>query len=123
MIRKDNSLKCFLGAKFLLPVLFLLLILLLSGCNKNSKPLTALESRGKSSYMSNCIACHNPDPRLAGSVGPDIAGSSLELVTARVLHQKYPAGYKPKRTSGLMPALPFLEGDLPALHAYLNSFK
>lgn len=108
----------FLGAS-LLPV-FLFLI---SGCDKsNERPLTALESHGKAVYMSNCIACHNPNPTLVGSVGPDIAGSSLELITARVMYQSYPPGYKPKRTTGLMPALPFLEKDLPALHAYLNTF-
>ncbi|MDD4976510.1 MAG: cytochrome c [Bacteriovorax sp.] len=104
----------------MLPVLLLTTII---GCQKEgSKPLSALESRGKSAYLANCTACHNPDPRLVGSIGPDIAGSSLELITARVLHQSYPPGYKSKRKSSLMPALPFLERDLPALHAYLNSF-
>ena len=107
-----------LGASFLLSVF------LITSCSKNGsdRPLSALESRGKASYMSNCIACHNQDPRLVGSVGPDIAGSSLELITARVIHQSYPPGYLPKRKSGLMPILPFLENDIPALHAYLNSF-
>ena len=121
IILKSKYFKKTLGASFLLLVLFLF------SCSKKAgeKPLSALESRGKASYMSNCIACHNPDPTLAGSVGPDVANSSLELITARVLHQSYPPGYTPKRKSGLMPALPFLEGDIPALHAYLNnsSFK
>lgn len=120
MIRKNDSLIIVLGAILLLPVL------LLSSCDKKkTRPLTALESlelRGKGSYMANCTACHNPNPRLAGSIGPDVAGSSLELITERVLHQSYPPGYKPKRTSRLMVALPFLKDDLPALHAYLNSF-
>ena len=110
------------GAILLLPVLLLTSMILMPGCNK-SKPLTALESRGKGLYMANCLACHNQDPTLAGSVGPDIAGSSMELLTARVIHRSYPPGYKPKRNSSLMPALPFLEADLPAIHAYLNSFK
>lgn len=118
MIRKDHFLNIFLGASFLLPVLFL------SSCTKNNdKALDPLAARGKASYMSNCIACHNPNPTLAGSVGPDVAGSSLELITARVIHMSYPPGYIPKRNSMLMPAMPYLEGDLPALHAYLNSFK
>lgn len=118
MIKKFLSLKCFLGAMILLPVFFL------SACTKEaSRPLSALESRGKASYLSNCIACHNQDPRLVGSIGPEVSGSSLELLEARVIHQKYPPGYKPKRTSGLMPALPFLAPDIPALHAYLNSFN
>lgn len=104
------------GAIFLLPVFLLL------SCTQGPK-LTALEERGKGIYMANCSTCHNPDPRLVGSVGPDIADSSLELLTARVLHQSYPKDYKPKRTSGLMPALPFLDKDIPTLHAYLNSFN
>jgi mono/diheme cytochrome c family protein len=122
MIRKKLLLEIFnnirLGAILLLPVL-----LLSTSCTKkDSRPLSELESRGKGSYMANCSACHNPDPRLIGSVGPDIAGSSNELLIARVIHQSYPAGYKPKRKSKLMPALPFLENDIAALHAYLNSF-
>ncbi len=119
MIFKKINFKIYiLGATLLLPVLFFN-----SACTKtNEKPLSALEQKGKSVYMTNCIACHNPDPRYAGSIGPDVAWSSLELITARVVHQSYPPGYIPKRKSGLMPALPFLEKDIPALHAYLNSF-
>lgn len=101
----------------------ILMLLLFTSCNKkNSHPLTPIESKGKSIYMANCSACHNPDPRLPGSVGPDVAGSSMVLITTRIMHKSYPAGYKPKRNSALMPPLPFLEHDIPALHAYLNSF-
>ena len=110
------------GGLSILPFLFTLMIV---GCDKKAnseKPLSALESSGKAVYMSNCIACHNPDPRIAGSVGPDVAFSSLELVTARVLRAEYPAGYKPKRESKMMPPLTHLEKDIPAIHAYLNSF-
>lgn len=116
MIKKIISKKLVQGAIFLLPVLFF------SACD-NTKPLSALETQGKTVFMSNCIACHNQDPQLSGSIGPDIAGSSLELITARIMHQSYPEGYRPKRSSKLMPALPFLEKDMPAIHAYLNSFK
>jgi len=102
--------------------------LLLLSCNKNqndnvAKPLSSLESKGKAVYMSNCIACHHPDPRLPGSIGPDVAFSSLELLTARIVKAEYPAGYKPKRESQMMPAFPQLEKDIPAIHAYLNSLK
>jgi mono/diheme cytochrome c family protein len=116
--------KLFFNNKFFkLGAILLLSVFTFNSCIKNdSKPLTALENRGKSVYMGNCIACHNQDPQLVGSVGPNISGSSLELVTARILHQSYPPGYKPKRPTGLMPALPFLESDIPAIHAYLNSF-
>lgn len=116
MISKIPSKRFYLGASLLLPVL------IFSACTKEERPLTDLEKRGKTVFVSNCIVCHNQDPRLAGSVGPDIAGSSLELVSARVMHQSYPPGYKPKRATKIMPALPFLEKDLPAVQAYLNSF-
>ncbi|MBC7714303.1 MAG: cytochrome c [Rhizobacter sp.] len=102
------------------------LLSLFSSCQKNSTteaPLSPLEARGKGVFMSNCIACHNPNPSLDGSIGPAIAGSSLELITARVLTRGYPPGYKPKRTSGVMPDFPQLKNDIPAIHAYLATFK
>ncbi len=86
-------------------------------------PLTALESRGKGVYLSNCIACHNPNANLDGSIGPAVARSSLELLEARLLHQSYPPGYKPKRASGNMPEFTQLKDDIPALQAYLATFK
>ncbi len=99
----------------------------LVSCQKNDASkavaLTPLESRGKGTYLSNCIACHNPDPKLDGSIGPAIAGSSLELLEARLLHQSYPPGYKPKRASGSMPDFTQLKEDIPALQAYLATFK
>lgn len=97
----------------------------LVSCQKSDTPkktLSPLESRGKGVYISNCIACHNPDPRLDGSIGPAIADSGLELITHRVLTRSYPLGYKPKRSSEVMPDFPQLKNDVPALHAYLNSF-
>ncbi len=101
------------------------LLLSLVSCQKNEsqRPLSALEARGKASFMSNCIVCHNPNPTIDGSIGPAIAGSSLELVTARVLTRSYPPGYKPKRDTEVMPDFPQLKDDVAALHAYLNSFN
>ncbi len=102
------------------------LMLPLVSCTKDQSvkaTLSPLEARGKGVYMANCIACHNPDPRLDGSIGPAVAGSSLDLLTHRVLTRDYPAGYKPKRNSDVMPDFPQLKDDIPGLHAYLNSFK
>ena len=76
---------------------------------------------GRKAYVANCTVCHNQDPTKDGSVGPAIAGSSVELVEARVLRAEYPPGYTPKRDSHLMPAQPFLKADVPALAAYLGS--
>lgn len=79
--------------------------------------------RGKSVYLASCTACHSSNPTLPGAVGPDIAGSSLELLSARILRAEYPPGYKPKRSSRLMTAQPHLKEDLPALSAFLNGGK
>jgi mono/diheme cytochrome c family protein len=83
------------------------------------KPL-ALGVRGRQIYMSNCIVCHNPDPNQAGALGPDIAGSSRELVEARVLRNEYPEGYRPKRETRAMIPLPHLEPEIDALVAFLG---
>jgi len=78
-----------------------------------------LVSRGAEVYKANCVVCHHPDPAREGSVGPAVAGSSRELVAARVLAREYPAGYTPKKDSMLMPAMPFLESEIDALSAFL----
>jgi mono/diheme cytochrome c family protein len=101
----------------------------MGACSKKEGPApgvpsdpAALVARGKAVFMANCLACHNSNPRLAGSVGPEIAGSALDLMTAKVLSGKYPDGYSPKRPTHLMPAQPHLATELSALHAFLNSF-
>lgn len=102
-------------------------ILLFFGCTKKPEQaqtaLTGeqLASRGKSIYLSNCIACHNVNPSLDGAVGPAVSGSSLELLEKRIQLAQYPEGYKSKRESHQMPALPQLKNEITAIQAYLNS--
>lgn len=79
--------------------------------------------RGARIYRSNCVICHNTDPRLDGTVGPAVAGSSRALVEARVLRASYPEGYAPKRDTKLMPAVPSLAREIDALAAYLGSLE
>jgi len=79
--------------------------------------------RGRKIFLANCASCHGANPKENGTVGPAIAGSSLELITARVLRAEYPPGYTPKRKTGAMVALPHLKDDLPAIYAYLDSEK
>jgi len=83
--------------------------------------ISTLISRGKSVYAGNCIACHNPNPKLAGTVGPEIYGSSIELLEVKLLKGIYPEGYKPKRPGAGMPVFPHLAGEIAALHAFLNA--
>jgi mono/diheme cytochrome c family protein len=89
-----------------------------SGCQP--KKTTPVE-RGRVMYLTNCVVCHNTDPNLPGSQGPPIAGSSRELVDARVLHLAYPPGYTPKRTTHAMRAIPTLAPEIDNIAAYLQS--
>jgi len=119
-------------------VMALTIVAITSGCSKKStdekaKTEKAAESlsaeqvqaklvtRGRIVYSSQCISCHNPDPKKDGSLGPNVAGSSRELLEQRVLHGKYPEGYQPKRPGQVMPKMPHLKNEIDALHAYLNS--
>lgn len=80
-----------------------------------------LVAQGRKVYQSNCTACHNMNPSNKGSLGPAVAGSSEELVEARVVHGNYPPGYTPKADTRLMVALPYLAKDVKAITAYLQS--
>lgn len=80
-----------------------------------------LVAAGRATYMANCIACHAMDPTIDGALGPAVAGSSLELLEARIMRGAYPEGYTPKRPSRVMVPLPHLEPRLPELAAYLQS--
>ena len=82
---------------------------------------TDLASRGERIYNVNCIACHHRDPTQDGGLGPPVAGSSRELLEARVMRGEYPPGYTPKADTRLMIALPHLEPELDALTAFLAS--
>ncbi len=90
----------------------------IAACNK-PRELTAVE-RGEVVYRTNCISCHNRDPGVSGPMGPAIAGSSRSLIEARVLHGTYPPGYVPQRKSHTMRALPWLDGHVDDLAAYLD---
>lgn len=84
-----------------------------------SKDPAALTQEGRSVYMANCIACHNPNPTADGALGPAVKGSSRQLLYARVVKGEYPEGYTPKRQTAVMVALPHLEPKIDALAAYL----
>lgn len=97
-------------------------ILLLAACSGGGgdSGLSPEAEAGRKVYVSYCTACHAMDPNHDGNLGPAVAGSSRELVEARVVHGSYPPGYTPKRSTSAMVALPHLEGDIDALTAYLN---
>lgn len=98
------------------------------GCEQNKTAssqavvadVDSLALQGKRVYLAQCTACHNANPKLDGSLGPGVAGSSVELLKARIVDGTYPAGYTPKRPTHVMTKLPHLEKDIEALHKYLN---
>jgi mono/diheme cytochrome c family protein len=105
-------------------LLIVLCVFILAGCSKDSDDSSKSAKnpdpkRGRAVYLANCVACHNNDPSRDGPIGPAIKGSSKELLEARVLSTSYPPGYKPKRTTTVMPQFPYLKEEIPHLAAYL----
>lgn len=107
---------------------FSALLIAVTSCTRSenkSAPATPptpeeLATRGKQIYQTVCISCHNVDSKKPGSLGPEVHGASLELLTAKIMKAEYPTGYQPKRNTKAMAALPHLEKELTALHTYLN---
>ena len=89
-----------------------------AGCSPSGPQLSEAAERGKTTYFTVCIACHNAKPTL-DALGPPIAGTPREVIEARVVYASYPPGYQPKRNSRVMPALPHLAGKIDDLAAYL----
>jgi len=106
-------------------LILLLSTLLFTACQKSSTSPAAsnpdLVSRGRAIYQTNCTACHNANPHQAGSLGPDVYGSSKSLLEARILRADYPPDYKAKRMTHVMNPLPHLKNEIEAIHAFLNA--
>jgi len=83
----------------------------------------ALIARGKHYYDNVCIACHNGNPTVDGTLGPALAGASLDVIQAKVMRGEYPEGYTPKRDTGTMPRFQYLEPELEGIAAYLASVE
>lgn len=83
--------------------------------------------KGKRLYLSNCIQCHNKDPNLKGSIGPEMVDAPLSVMTAKVMTGAYPAvlpaGFVPKRKSKAMKKITKLQKDIPAIFAFVQSVK
>ena len=91
----------------------------IAACSGESAPPTAAR-RGEIVYQNVCVACHNGDPAKDGSLGPALAGSSRELLEARVIRGEYPTGYTPQRPlSETMPRFEYLADKIDDLHAFL----
>lgn len=105
--------------------LFVLTMLAFAGCKKpetaNLSPDEQIKANGRKIYIANCIACHSADTDQEGSVGPALRGSTFEILKEKLLHGRYPEGYKGKRPiSGSMPKYAFSDEEIRALEAFLK---
>ena len=94
-----------------------------AACGESDASLSPLAEQGHTAYRSICITCHNGVPSQDGSLGPAIAGSSRELLAAKVLRGEYPPGYTPKRATNAMPRFEYMADQIDALAAYLAEAK
>lgn len=94
------------------------LILALAGCSDSG--LGPAAERGRLVYFSQCTSCHASDPAQPGPVGPPLKGSSRELLETKILRGTYPPGYRPKRTTAIMPVQGQVAADIAALAEYLR---
>jgi len=95
-----------------------LLLFLLFSCNT---PIP--DNRGETLYKAKCLSCHNANPTQIGALGPEIAGSSYELIKQKTQNRTYPKGYVSKRKTNIMPKIPLSNEDMLALEEYLGKFK
>jgi mono/diheme cytochrome c family protein len=76
---------------------------------------------GEKVFKANCAVCHGAKGQ--GASGPQNNDASLELLKAKVLTGSYPPGYKPKRTTRIMPRFPHLKDKIEAIHQYFQEVK
>ena len=83
--------------------------------------------KGKRIWLTTCVQCHNRDPNVKGSIGPETVDAPIEILTAKVMTGKYPdplpAGFVPKRKTKAMRPLPQFKNDIPSIHAFIQSVK
>jgi len=83
--------------------------------------------RGRRLYLANCLQCHNRDPGIKGSIGPEMTDAPLVVMTSKVMTGKYPEvlpeGFIPKRKTRAMRPIPKLKEEIPAIWKYVQSTK
>lgn len=83
--------------------------------------------KGRRLYLSTCLQCHNRNPNLKGSLGPELVDAPLEVMVSKITTGKYPeklpAGFIPKRKTTMMRKLLVAEKDIPSIHAWIQSLK
>ena len=99
--------------------LALIAIVTMACADESEEPDDPAVARGEKIYRNVCVVCHDPDPNQTGPLGPAITGASRELLEAKLVRGKYPAGYTPKRNTQQMPRFEFLEPNLDDIAAFL----
>jgi mono/diheme cytochrome c family protein len=83
--------------------------------------------QGKLAYMKACIQCHNRDPNVKGSLGPEMVDAPLEVMQSKVATGLYPnplpKGFVPKRKTKAMRKLPNSLKDVPNIWLWVQSVK
>lgn len=81
--------------------------------------------KGRRAYISVCIQCHNKDPNLKGSIGPELVDAPFEVMQHKVKTGRYPdilpPGFVPKRKTKLMRPLPNYVKDVQAIYTWIQS--
>jgi len=90
-----------------------------AGCGAQEK-LGPEAERGRQVYQAHCIACHHPDPAKVGPMGPEVSGTSRDVLRAKIVDGTYPPGYVPKRPTRIMQPMPQVASDIDALAAFLR---
>ena len=83
--------------------------------------------RGRTLYMANCLSCHNKDPSIKGSIGPEQTDAPLDVMQVKIVTGRYPPvlpeGFTPKRKTKAMRAFPKLKDDVVHIYAWIQSMK
>ncbi len=112
----DPRIRLWLGACMALG----LAIALMTSCGPPPKPMSEIADRGARIYLKHCVACHAGDPRFPGSIGPELQGVPMVVISLKTREGTYPAGYRPKRATKNMPLIALREEEISALYAFLN---
>ena len=95
------------------------------------RPLTKVDAaalaRGAKVYKANCVRCHNADPNVKGSIGPEQVDAPFEVFVSKIMTGKYPdplpKGFVPKRKSRSMTPLKNMKTEIPYIYAWVQSVK
>lgn len=78
---------------------------------------------GEVIYKTVCSKCHNINPTKPGSIGPELFTTPKEVFKTKVITGTYPASYKPKRKTRIMPRFKNLTNKIDSIYNYIRSFK